>query len=93
MQFFYRIIVLIAVLLTVFPGVCQVSTARLEGTIQDATGAVVPGATVEALNVKTQFARRSSPTRRGATYFRRWHPASIRSPSRPPVSARQFARH
>src|SRR2546423_11046559 len=32
----------------------QVATARLEGTIQDSAGAVVPGVKVEAVNVKTQ---------------------------------------
>src|SRR5216684_1154374 len=47
--------VLVAVvLLLVTSGPAQVATARLEGTIQDSAGAVVTGARVEVLNIKTQ---------------------------------------
>src|SRR5437867_5379553 len=41
-------------LLFVASGLAQVATARLEGTIQDSVGAVVPGAKVDVVNVKTQ---------------------------------------
>lgn len=36
-------------------GRAQISTSRLEGTVQDSTGAVIPGAKVEIVNVKTQI--------------------------------------
>src|SRR5258708_24847941 len=51
----HTLLVLPAVVLLLVPsGPAQVATARLEGTIEDSAGAVVPGAKVEAVNVKTQ---------------------------------------
>ena len=47
---------LAAALLVTTAALPQVSTARLEGTVQDSTGAVIPGAQVQALNLKTQIA-------------------------------------
>lgn len=41
-------------LITVLPVVAQVNSGRIDGVVQDPTGAVVPSAKVEALNVKTQ---------------------------------------
>src|SRR4051794_29308736 len=35
-------------------GSAQVSTSRLEGTIQDSSGAAIPRAKIETVNVKTQ---------------------------------------
>ena len=49
----FTLLVLLAPLI-VISGPAQVATARLEGTIEDSAGAVVPGAKVEAVNVKTQ---------------------------------------
>src|SRR5436305_4095452 len=46
----------VAALLLGSAGLAQISTARLEGTVQDSTGAVIPGAQVQALNLKTQIA-------------------------------------
>src|SRR5205085_4669919 len=45
----------VAALLLTSAGLAQISTARLEGTVQDSTGAVIPGAQVQALNLKTQI--------------------------------------
>ena len=41
-------------MLAVLTAIAQVSTSRLEGTVQDSSGGVVPNARVEAVNVKTQ---------------------------------------
>jgi hypothetical protein len=46
-----------------------VSTSRLEGTIQDESGAVVPGAKVEAVNVKTGIATQASSDAAGRYIF------------------------
>src|SRR4051812_3044047 len=46
----------VAALLLTSAALAQISTARLEGTVQDSTGAVIPGAQVQALNLKTQIA-------------------------------------
>ncbi|MBI5283105.1 MAG: TonB-dependent receptor [Candidatus Solibacter usitatus] len=47
-----RIVVILLVLATL--GVAQVSTSRLEGSVQDESGAVIPGAKVVAVNDRTQ---------------------------------------
>src|SRR5579872_3662639 len=39
--------------ITVLPVVAQVNSGRLDGIVQDQSGAVVPGAKVVALNIKT----------------------------------------
>src|SRR2546422_6711435 len=54
-------------LLFVASGLAQVATARLEGTIEDSAGAVVPGAKVEVVNVKTQA--RAETTSDGEGHF------------------------
>src|SRR3569832_321735 len=52
-----RIVGCLAVLFLVAAlGYSQVSTSRLEGTIEDESGAVIPGGKVEAVNVKTGIA-------------------------------------
>ena len=50
-----KVLVLTSVgLLLATSGLAQVATSRLEGTVRDESGAVVPGAKVEVVNVKTQ---------------------------------------
>jgi hypothetical protein len=67
---FSRIAVCFAVVLLVAAlGFAQVSTSRLEGTIQDESGAVVPGAKVEAVNVKTGIATQASADASGRYIF------------------------
>ncbi len=46
-------------------GLAQVATSRLEGTVQDATGAVIPGATVSAVNVKTDVGSTTTSNAQG----------------------------
>src|SRR6187401_2508556 len=48
-------------------GSAQVSTSRLEGTIQDGSGAVIPHAKIEAVNVKTRA--RAETTSDGEGHF------------------------
>ncbi|MGA2772145.1 MAG: TonB-dependent receptor [Bryobacteraceae bacterium] len=43
----------------------QTQTCRLDGTVQDATGAVVPGASVHAVNVKTQLSVQTASNAEG----------------------------
>src|SRR3979409_1965927 len=62
----FTLLVLLAPLI-VSSAPAQVATARLEGTIQDSAGAVVPGVKVEAVNVKTQA--RSATISRGGGHF------------------------
>jgi len=52
-----------------FLGFAQVSTSRLEGTIQDESGAVIPGAKVEAANTKTGIATQVSSDAAGRYIF------------------------
>jgi hypothetical protein len=47
--------VAVSVFLALTLAFAQVSTSRLEGTIEDSTGSVVPGAKVEVVNTKTQI--------------------------------------
>lgn len=51
------------------PGWSQVSTSRLEGTVQDSTGSVVPGAAVEVLNVRTQVRVQTTSDAEGRFIF------------------------
>ncbi len=54
MRFFRFSSTLVFLLLLAVSGLAQVSTSRLEGLVQDSSGAVVPNAKVTALNDKTQ---------------------------------------
>src|SRR5947209_2997531 len=47
----------------------QVTNGRLEGTVQDGTGAVVPNATVTAVNAKTGAELRFTSDAQGAYLF------------------------
>jgi len=47
----------------------QTTNARLEGVVQDPTGAVVPGAKVSVVNVRTQFTAQSASGPDGAFVF------------------------
>jgi Carboxypeptidase regulatory-like domain len=51
--FFYAF----ATSLAAFPLAAQISLATLSGTVKDSTGAVIPSATVKALNLATNFTR------------------------------------
>ena len=50
-------------------GLAQVATSRLEGTIQDESGAVIPGAKVTALNTKTQVRAETTSSAEGMFIF------------------------
>src|SRR5207253_2546830 len=58
----------ICVLLSVRPLAAQTRTAMLEGTVRDASGAVMPGATVTVVDANTNQARTLSTNSQG--FFR-----------------------
>jgi hypothetical protein len=72
---FIRILVgsLIAVLLCVMPGRGQTVTGAVTGTVTDSSGAVVPGATVVAINVATTV-RTTATTNSDGVYSIRFLP-------------------
>ena len=51
------VVLAVAMLLVAIPGSAQVATGNILGNVKDASGAAVPGATVTATNVDTQFLR------------------------------------
>jgi hypothetical protein len=57
--------VVVAVFALAAMALAQTQTCRLEGTVQDATGAVVPNATVHAVNVRTQVSARTTSNAEG----------------------------
>lgn len=59
----------VALLLLCRVGTAQVATARLEGVIQDASGAVVPGAKVSVVNNRTQARAETSASPEGLFVF------------------------
>ena len=61
--------VLLLLLLACPNGISQVANARLEGTVRDPSGAVVSGARVSAVNVKTQIQTSTSTTYEGMFVF------------------------
>src|SRR4051812_21559632 len=61
-----RALLILSILCSI-SGSSQVSTSRLEGTIQDSSGAVIPRAKIEAVNVKTQAG--TSTTSDGEGHF------------------------
>src|SRR3954447_16339498 len=63
-----RLSVLAALVLAV-SAMGQVSTSRLEGVIQDASGAIVPGAKVEAVNTKTSISATAKSDGQGRYMF------------------------
>jgi hypothetical protein len=58
-------VVVVAVLALVAMALAQTQTCRLDGTVQDQTGAVVPNATVRAVNVKTQVTAQATSNAEG----------------------------
>ncbi len=60
---------LAAVLLTAMPAAAQLDRAQMSGTIKDAQGGVVPGATVVATNVQTQTVRQTVSDQSGFFTF------------------------
>ncbi len=60
---------LLAAILIAAVSLAQVATSRLEGTVQDASGAVVPGAKVEVVNVKTQVRTETTADASGRYIF------------------------
>ncbi len=63
------LVVCLAVLVVCVSSMAQVSTARLEGMVQDQTGALVPGAKVSAVNTRTQARAEISVTPEGLFVF------------------------
>jgi hypothetical protein len=51
----------------------QVAEARLEGVVQDASGAVVPGAKVSAINTRTRSRRETAVSAEGLFAFPSLH--------------------
>lgn len=50
-------------------GFAQVATSRLEGTVQDASGAVIPDARIVAVNEKTQLRAEATSNQEGSFVF------------------------
>jgi hypothetical protein len=59
------LILVLAVLALTAIALAQTQTSRLDGTVQDQTGAVVPNAAVHAVNVKTQVAVQTTTNAEG----------------------------
>src|SRR5262245_431066 len=65
----------IALLLALSSGLAQLATARLEGTLQDDSGALIPGAKVEATNGKTLIRLESTTNEHGRFLFATLQPS------------------
>ena len=78
MRPFKLFLALAALLLPGILGLAQVSTSRLEGTIQDGTGAVVPGAKIEVVNLKTQIRAETASDAQGRYIFPSLAPSNYR---------------
>jgi hypothetical protein len=55
--------------LVVVPALAQTQNARLDGTVQDPTGAVIPGASLTLTNVKTQVKAQTTSGAEGSYVF------------------------
>ncbi len=55
----------------IFPAAAQPLTSRVEGTVQDETGSVIPGASVKMVRVETGIARETTSNDRGLFLFPR----------------------
>ena len=78
MRSFKLFLALAVVLLLGISSLAQVSTSRLEGTIQDGTGAVVPGAKIEVVNLKTQIRAETTSDAQGRYIFPSLAPSNYR---------------
>ena len=68
----FPVVAVLAVLVLVpFPSSAQtqITTGVIQGTVEDSTGAVVPGATVEAKNIDTNFSRQLTTDSTGRFVF------------------------
>jgi hypothetical protein len=63
------LILVAAVLLLARVGMAQLSTATILGVVRDATGAVVPGASLSATNLETGFTRTAQSASDGSYRF------------------------
>jgi uncharacterized protein YfaS (alpha-2-macroglobulin family) len=72
-----RLLFVICVLATVAFGQTT-GTATLVGTVSDNTGAIVPGATVNLVNVETQFVYNGQTTSEGSYYVPNLSPGTYR---------------
>lgn len=74
----FFLIALALFVLSASPGFSQVLYGSLNGTINDATGAVVPNAKVEAVNIDTGVMRQATSDERGAFQFNDLQPGNYR---------------
>jgi hypothetical protein len=63
----WAFLLLLAVLAV--PGAAQTSSCRLEGIVRDASGAVIPGASVTILNTRTQLTAETITNEAGIFVF------------------------
>src|SRR5215510_6773335 len=82
----------IGIALLILASVCQAQTtgtATLVGTITDNTGAVVPGATIDVVNIETQFVHKGATGPEGNYYIPNLNPGTYRLT----IEASGFKRH
>ena len=69
---------LLFVLFIIQPAAAQVATGRMEGVVQDQTGAVIPGATVSLTNMRTQVTIHTTTDANGFYIFTTLAPSIYR---------------
>src|SRR5689334_19644752 len=82
----------VAVLLTIalaLPGAAQTLYGSLTGNVTDASGAAVPNAKIDALNVGTGILKSAQTDERGAFLFNDLQPGAYRLT----IAAKSFATH
>ena len=70
--------IVLAALLCVHPGWAQITTSRVDGVVTDASGGVVPRATVKLINTKTEVTREQLTNDSGLYVFPQVAPGSYR---------------
>ena len=70
-------LILIAAALLAALCLAQVATSRLEGTVQDESGALVPNATVAVVNAKTQVRAETKSGAQGQYIFVALQPGRV----------------